>query len=118
MLYYPTPSLRQKEGGIKGYTIKVNAETEGVEEATSQLEDLKDAIAAYPRTVIKSPRNCTITINETETKQETEKDPNKMIEEIRAFSKMCNETESCDACSFKDFCEKAGSRFVPYEWNL
>lgn len=104
---------------MKDNTIKVNVETEGMEETISQLEDLKDAIATSPRLVIKNPRDCTITINEAETKQETEKEnPNKMIEGIRAFSKMCNEIENCDACSFKDFCEKAGARFVPCEWSL
>lgn len=116
-----TPPKTPKGGSSaeRNDKITIDVEAKGLEELTEQVEDLRDAISTAPRVLIKNPRDCTITVNEAETKQEVKKEnPNKMIEGIRAFSRMCNETERCSDCSFKGFCEKAGQRFVPYEWDL
>ena len=44
-------------------TIKLNVETEGVEEATAQVEQLADAFDGFPaQVVLKNCRDCTFNI--------------------------------------------------------
>ena len=49
--------------------IKINVETEGIEEATEKVETLADAFDGFPSQVeIKNCRNCTFNIYPSQTK--------------------------------------------------
>ena len=49
--------------------IKINVETDGIEEATEKIETLADAFDGFPsQVVIKSCRDCTFNIYPSQTK--------------------------------------------------
>ena len=53
----------KKENGMSDTNIKINVETEGMEEATEQMEMLADAYDGFPAQVtIKYCRDCTFNI--------------------------------------------------------
>lgn len=53
----------KKENGMSDTNIKINVETEGMEEAQEQIEMLADAYDRFPAQVtIKNCRDCTINI--------------------------------------------------------
>ena len=53
----------KKENGMSDTNIKINVETEGMEEAQEQIEMLADAYDGFPAQVtIKNCRDCTINI--------------------------------------------------------
>lgn len=55
--------------------LKINVETEGIEEATEQIEALADAYDGFPAQVtIKNCKNCTFNIYPSQTRFEESKD--------------------------------------------
>ena len=59
----------KKENGMSDTNIKINVETEGMEEAQEQIEMLADAYDGFPAQVtIKNCRDCTINIYPSQTR--------------------------------------------------
>ena len=49
-------------------SIKVDVDTDGIEEATEKVQSLSDAIAAFPaQVIIRGARNCTFNIYPSQT---------------------------------------------------
>ena len=59
----------KKENGMSDTNIKINVETEGMEEAQEQIEMLADAYDGFPAQVtIKNCRDCTFNIYPSQTR--------------------------------------------------
>lgn len=53
---------------MKDASIKVDVDMDGVEEATEKVQELSDAIAAFPaQVIIRGARNCKINIYPSQT---------------------------------------------------